>query len=381
MTSAITVRAALEQAVRMLARNSDAARIEAETLLGYTLEKPRHYAYLWPEQLIAVAAHQRFEAFCRRRAAGEPLAYIVRRREFWSIDLEVTPATLIPRPETECLVEAALARIPVTADWDIVDLGTGSGAIALAIAKERCASRLLAADNSPEALAVAKRNANRLGIGNVRFTEGDWFAALDGRSYQMILSNPPYVADSDPHLQCGDLRFEPRSALAGGPDGMTEIRFIARRALWYLARHGRLLLEHGYDQGSQVCRLLEALGYRGIRSYRDYAGRQRNLWVKWGPRGVWEHLSARRSAGSKCESSIRTVAMGGLLLNRDALFARGPRCLDAYALTVAVDRRRYVTGVSLRCIDAAEPWYVCGVTMEGYRCRRREGASIVRGPH
>jgi release factor glutamine methyltransferase len=275
MTTAIPLRTALEQAVRTLALNSDTARIEAEALLGHVLNKPRHYPYIWPERPLAVAQYRRFESLCRRRAAGEPLAYIVKRREFWSLDLEVTPATLIPRPETECLVEAALALVPLTATWQIADLGTGSGAIALAIAKERPACQVLGTDNSPGAVAVARRNAMRLGIGNVRFVEGDWFVAFGGRSCQMILSNPPYIDESDPHLGRGDLRFEPRSALVGGPDGMTEIRLIAEQAGSYLARNGRLLLEHGYDQGPQICRLLTGLGYRDVTAHRDYAGQQR----------------------------------------------------------------------------------------------------------
>ena len=275
MSDAIPLRAALEQGVRTLAVSSDAARIEAETLLSYSLRKPRHYAYVWPERPLAMAKYGRFEALCRRRAAGEPLAYILKRREFWSLDLEVTPATLIPRPETECLVEAALALVPLTATWHIADLGTGSGAIALAIAKERPACDIVATDNSPEALAVARRNAARLGVSNVGFAEGNWFAALGNRDYQMILSNPPYVAAGDPHLERGDLRFEPHAALVGGPDGMTEIRLIARQARAYLAPNGRLLLEHGYDQGPQVCRLLHGLGYRAVTAHPDYAGWQR----------------------------------------------------------------------------------------------------------
>ena len=275
MTTATSVRVALEWAVRALAPTSDAARVEAEMLLGHSINKSRHYAYIWPERLITTAQYQRFEALCRRRAAGEPLAYIVRRREFWSLDLEVTPATLIPRPETECLVEAALALVPPTATWRIADLGTGSGAIALAIATERPACQILATDNSSGALAVARQNAARLGLGNICFSLGDWFAALGNRGYQMILSNPPYVADSDPHLERGDLRFEPRSALVGGPDGLTQIRLIARQARAYLVRNGRLLLEHGYDQGPQVCALLQGLGYQGVTDHRDYAGSQR----------------------------------------------------------------------------------------------------------
>lgn len=275
MTTATSVRVALEWAVRALAPTSGAARVEAEMLLGHSINKSRHYAYIWPERLITTAQYQRFEALCRRRAAGEPLAYIVRRREFWSLDLEVTPATLIPRPETECLVEAALALVPPTATWRIADLGTGSGAIALAIATERPACQILATDNSAGALAVARQNAARLGLGNICFSLGDWFAALGDRGYQMILSNPPYVADSDPHLERGDLRFEPRSALVGGPDGLTQIRLIARQARAYLVRNGRLLLEHGYDQGPQVCALLQGLGYQGVTDHCDYAGSQR----------------------------------------------------------------------------------------------------------
>lgn len=266
------VRAVLEQGVRTLALNSDTARIEAEILLGHILDKPRHYPYVWPEHPVATAQHRGFERLCQRRAAGEPLAYILNRREFWSLELEVTPATLIPRPETECLVEAALARIPRAASWHIADLGTGSGAIALAIATERPACHVLATDNSPSALAVARRNAVRLGLSNVRFREGNWCSALGSRGYQMILSNPPYVAESDPHLARGDLRFEPRSALVGGPDGLSDIRFLTQQACSYLAPNGRLLLEHGYDQGSRVHQLLQALGYRNVIAHRDYAG-------------------------------------------------------------------------------------------------------------
>lgn len=275
MTTAVPVRAALEHAVQALALSSDAARLEAETLLAHILNKPRHYPYVWPEHPLAETQYRRFALLCRRRAAGEPVAYLLGRREFWSLDLEVTPDTLIPRPETECLVAAALTLIPSCAKWLIADLGTGSGAIALAIAKERPHCRVIATDISPAALAVAKGNALRLGIRNVEFAEGDWFAALAERRYRMILSNPPYIADNDPHLERGDVRFEPRSALVGGPRGMTPIRLIADRARTYLAPNGRLLLEHGYQQGRHLARLLLRLGYRDITYHRDYAGRQR----------------------------------------------------------------------------------------------------------
>ncbi|GAP66110.1 (protein release factor)-glutamineN5-methyltransferase [Mizugakiibacter sediminis] len=222
------------------------------------------------------AAQAVFAALLARRLAGEPVAYLVGRRGFWSLELEVTPATLIPRAETERLVELALARLPADAAARVADLGTGSGAIALAIARERPRARVVATDASAEALAVARRNAARLGLGNVVFAQGDWCAALgEARDFDLIVSNPPYIAAGDPHLGEGDLRFEPAAALASGADGLDAIRRIVRDARAHLRPGGGLLFEHGYRQGAAVRALLAAAGYREVFSARDLEGRER----------------------------------------------------------------------------------------------------------
>ena len=209
-----------------------------------------------------------------RRQRGEPLAYLTGRREFWSLELAVSPATLIPRPETELLVERALAHIPADAAWSIADLGTGSGAIALAIAHERPRCRIIATDFSPAALTIARANADAHGLG-VDFRGGDWLTPLAGESLDMVVSNPPYVRENDPHLTRGDARFEPRAALAAGGDGLEAIRRIVADARRHLRPSGYLLLEHGYDQAGQVRGLLRDSGYHVIVLHRDLAGIER----------------------------------------------------------------------------------------------------------
>jgi len=210
-----------------------------------------------------------------RRAHGEPVAYLTGRREFWSLELNVTPDVLIPRPDTELLVEQALARIPENSAWTITDLGTGSGAVALAVAKERPRCRVIATDISAAALAIARRNAQQLNIRNIEFRHGEWFAPLAGLVVDLIVSNPPYVAEGDPHLTQGDVRFEPHTALVAGHDGLTAIRRIAAGAAAHLAPGGWLLLEHGADQGAAVVRILAAHGFTAITSHRDLAGLDR----------------------------------------------------------------------------------------------------------
>ena len=206
---------------------------------------------------------------------GEPVAYLTGQREFWSLPLSLTPATLIPRPETETLVALALEIIPVNSTALIADLGTGSGAIALAIAHERPRCHLLATDISPAAIATATANARRLGINNIEFHHGDWCEPLAGRLCDVIVSNPPYIRDTDPHLQSGDVRFEPRSALAAGPEGMNDLEKIARCAGHHLRTRGWLLMEHGYDQGKQAIHLLEANGFQTVTDHADDAGLSR----------------------------------------------------------------------------------------------------------
>jgi len=220
------------------------------------------------------------------------------RRGFWSLVLRVTPDVLIPRPDTETLVAVALALIPADAAWRIADLGTGAGPVALAVARERPACRIVATDISAAALAVARKNAEEHGADNVIFRAGDWFAALEesppahgdfppsrAGAYSLILSNPPYVATDDPHLAQGDVRFEPKLALAGGPEGLDAIGHIARYARRYLAPGGWLALEHGYDQGARARALLDGFGYREINTRRDDGGQERVTWAKWGEGG------------------------------------------------------------------------------------------------
>lgn len=274
MRRVVELRALLADAARQL--GGDAARLEAELLLAHALGKPRAWLYAHAGDAVDDAAQAAFAALLARRLAGEPVAYLVGARGFWSLELEVTPATLIPRPETELLVELALARLPADAKTRVADLGTGSGAIALAIARERPRADVLATDASAEALAVARRNAQRLGSANVAFAQGDWCNALRGaRDFDLIVSNPPYIAAGDPHLGEGDLRFEPATALASGLDGLDAIRTLVRDARAHLHSDGWLLFEHGYDQGAAVRALLAAAGYREVFTARDLEGRER----------------------------------------------------------------------------------------------------------
>ncbi len=265
-----TIRMLLAQATELL--TTDSPRLDAELLLAGSLDKNRSYLYAWPEAIPPAVARTRFQALLARRAAGEPVAYLLEQREFWSLPLTVTPATLIPRPETETLVALALQRVPAAAEARIADLGTGSGAIALAIARERPRCRVIATDISQAALAVAAANAQRLGLSNVQCVAGDWCAALPDMPFDLIVSNPPYIAEDDIHLSRGDVRFEPRQALASGPQGMDALQQIARCASARLRPHGWLLLEHGYEQVQAVTRLLHTTGYDRVQDYPDDAG-------------------------------------------------------------------------------------------------------------
>ncbi|HEX9802256.1 MAG TPA: peptide chain release factor N(5)-glutamine methyltransferase [Gammaproteobacteria bacterium] len=271
----------LKQIAERLATVSDSARLDAELLLCHALGRPRSYLYTWPEQELDEEQAEALEKLVERRQGGEPVAHILGKREFWSLELAVSTDTLIPRPETELLVEAALARIPEQAEWAVADLGTGSGAIALAIASERPRCRITAVERSAGALAMARQNAQRLGLGNVEFLQGDWFAPLAGRRFQVILSNPPYIPDNDPHLSRGDLRFEPRSALAAGPDGLADLRQLVSGAPAFLCPPGWLLLEHGYDQGGAVTGLLDTAGYAEVADLTDLQGHGRVAVGRW----------------------------------------------------------------------------------------------------
>ena len=266
----LRIDAALADAVRTLQDVSESPRLDAELLLARALDVARSYLFAHPDDELDPAAAERFRAVLARRADGMPMAYITGRREFWSMDLVVTPDTLIPRPETETLIEQALTRIPRRAPIQVLDLGTGSGAIALAIARDRPACHVVATDLSAAAVAVARENARRLMLANVEFVEGDWTAPVAGRAFDLVVSNPPYVASGDPHLDA--LKYEPRSALAAGVDGLDAIRAIAATAMSVMKPGGALLLEHGAGQAESVAAILEGHGWSGIAVARDLAG-------------------------------------------------------------------------------------------------------------
>ena len=254
--------------------DSPTPRLDAELLLAQALGKSRSYLRTWPEREVEAAQQARFVADLARRRAGEPVAYILGQQGFWSLELEVAPHTLIPRPDTELLVETTLALLPAT-PAAVLDLGTGTGAIALALASERPAWRVTGVDRVPEAVALAERNRARLKLSNAAFVESHWFDALAGQRYRAIVSNPPYIAAADRHLDEGDVRFEPSSALVAGEDGLDDIRLIVAQAPDYLEAGGWLLLEHGFDQASAVRELLTARGFTAVESRRDLGGHER----------------------------------------------------------------------------------------------------------
>jgi release factor glutamine methyltransferase len=264
----------LAEAAECLRPVSQSPGLDAELLLCQALERPRSFLHAWPEHRPPDSRTKAFNAILRRRIAGEPMAYITGVREFWSLTLKVGPEVLIPRPDTETLVEQALARMPREAALRVADLGTGSGAIALAIASERPRAQVMASDVSPAALDRARDNARRCGLA-VMFLPGDWFEALrEQPPLHLIVSNPPYVAAADPHLK-GDLLAEPKGALVSGTTGMEAIRHIVAGAAGHLLPGGWLLLEHGWDQGAATRDLLSRAGFRSVSTTRDLSGLER----------------------------------------------------------------------------------------------------------
>ncbi|KTD39222.1 protein methyltransferase HemK [Legionella moravica] len=271
----IDIRTALNQAVQQLEKNHAESRLEAELLLSHVLNKNRAYIFAHPEAVLNPNQLETYQQLIAQRAAGTPIAYLTGQREFWSLNLKVTQDTLIPRHETELLVELALDLIPDTPETCILDLGTGSGAIALAIASERPNWKVIASDFSKAALTIAQENAVALGITNVTFYHSSWFSSLPQHHYHAIISNPPYIAEEDPHLKQGDIRFEPLSALASGQDGLADLQYIIQHSYECLLPDGLLLLEHGYDQKIQLNAILNELGYKNVRSWQDIQGHDR----------------------------------------------------------------------------------------------------------
>jgi release factor glutamine methyltransferase len=255
--------------------DSPTARLDAELLLAAALGKPRSFLHTWPERIVSTEAAHTFAAYLKRRMTGEPVAYILGQQGFWNIDLEVATHTLIPRPETEMLVETALELLPGAIAHRLLDLGTGTGAIALSLAKDRPQWEVTAVDRVEEAVELAERNRQRLHLKNAKVLTSHWFSALDGQRFDLILSNPPYIASNDPHLVEGDVRFEPSSALVSGADGLDDLRLIVSQAPGHLEAGGWLLLEHGYDQGAAVRELLDRNGFEQIQTRRDLGDHER----------------------------------------------------------------------------------------------------------
>jgi release factor glutamine methyltransferase len=266
----VSIKDAITDTTTRLSDVSDSARLDAEMLVARAIDMPRSYLFAHPEDMLDEAAIARLESTIERRLAGEPMAYISGIKEFWSLELMVTPATLVPRPETEVLVDLTLREIPRKADWKVLDLGTGGGAIALAIASERPLCDITAVDVSQEALAVAAQNARHLNIANIEFLEGNWTEPVQDRRFRIIASNPPYVRDDDLHME--SLQAEPAIALIAGPEGLAAIETIARDCVSIIEAGGILLMEHGAEQRDQVAEILMSYGWKSIRCYDDYAG-------------------------------------------------------------------------------------------------------------
>ncbi|CAM2950510.1 peptide chain release factor N(5)-glutamine methyltransferase [Pseudoalteromonas distincta] len=274
----------LEQAIaagaNLLAPSSESAKLDAQVLLLHILQKPHSYLFTWPEHELNAEQQQQFDNFCQRRLNGEPVAHITGQREFWSLSLEVNATTLIPRPDTETLVEQAL-EVAVPATARVLDLGTGTGAIALALGSEMPNWQIIAVDRVSDAVALATRNQQRLAINNVRVKQSNWFSELHGEKFNLIVTNPPYIESSDIHLNQGDVRFEPLSALVADDCGMSDIKQIITQSRDYLLSSGYLLIEHGFEQGEAVRHFLKKMAFINIKTVKDLGNNDRVTFAQW----------------------------------------------------------------------------------------------------
>ncbi|WP_133129996.1 peptide chain release factor N(5)-glutamine methyltransferase [Legionella yabuuchiae] len=270
-----TIKDALTEASTTLTPHSESPRLDAEILLGHVLKQSRTFLFTHPENELSSEQKAKFNQLVAKRQEGVPIAYLIGTREFWSLPLKVTKDTLIPRPETEQLVELTLAALKDIPNASVLDLGTGSGAIALALATERPDWKICASDTSIEALKVARHNASELSISNVDFIHSYWFDSIPYQTFHAIVSNPPYIPKGDPHLNQGDVRFEPRSALQSGIEGLDDIQKIIHNASHFLTSGGVLLIEHGYDQKTAILSLLNQHGYDQTQCWQDWQGHDR----------------------------------------------------------------------------------------------------------
>ena len=278
-----SVTALLDQAYQQLAAVSDSALLDAEVLLCHCLHKNRSFIRAWPEHQLTDQQAAEFLTLISQRQQGVPIAYLTGEREFWSRSFKVNPDVLIPRPDSELLIELSLDLLPANQASKIIDLGTGSGILAITLAAERTESQVIACDLSPAALRTAQDNAQQLQIDNVRFLASNWFSAITDRDFDLVISNPPYIDQHDPHLQQGDVRFEPDSALISAENGLQDIRLLADQARQHLKLGGYLLIEHGYDQQTAVQALFKHFNYQQITTHPDYAGNPRVTSGQWSP--------------------------------------------------------------------------------------------------
>lgn len=276
----IKVSELLSSLTNLLSDKIDTARLDVELLICHALNWRREKLYTESDYVLSQCDQDKIQGLINRRLAGEPIAYILGSQEFWSLSFYVTPATLIPRPETEHLVEAVLELIPADQSYVIADLGTGSGAIALSIAKERPQSCVVAIDSSVDALKVAEKNKASLNIQNVEFIESDWFKSIEDKTFDVIVSNPPYIAENDSHLFEGDVRFEPQAALTSGSEGLDDIDLILSAAKSHLNENGWIFLEHGYDQAESIQGLMRKYDYHSISTRKDLSGHERITFAK-----------------------------------------------------------------------------------------------------
>lgn len=280
-SSSLSLANAINLGLSLLSPCCDTAKLDAQILLAFVLNKPSSYLLTWPEQLLSVEQYQCYNALLQRRLQGEPVAYLTGVREFWSLPFAVSPATLIPRADTETLVESVLLNFQQQ-HLRCLDLGTGTGAIALALQSERADWQIDAIDFNSDVVALAQRNALTLNLAQVTIYQSDWFAGISTeQQFDVIVSNPPYIDDADEHLLQGDVRFEPRSALVAADNGLADMVLIATQARQYLSDTGGLFFEHGYQQAPAVREILESLGYVGVTSIRDLSGHERVTWARY----------------------------------------------------------------------------------------------------